>query len=123
MADDLAAFVTARLDEDEEIAKAVRPKDWDDIGWAGVGATATAHAAQHDPARVLREVAAKRAIMAVHAQLNDSIWCQTCDPGADPFGDSDAWYPCRTVRALATAWSDHPDYKAKGPGGVPTSDR
>lgn len=70
-----------------------------------------AHISRHDPARVLREVEAKRAILAVHAQLNGSIWCQTCDPGADPFGDSEAWYPCRTMRLLAAVYIDHADYQ------------
>jgi hypothetical protein len=83
--------------------------------WQGVRCPRrlTGAAPVQNPDRVLREVAAGRAILAVHAQLNDSIWCQTCDPGADPFGDSDAWYPCRTLRAVAAVWSDHADYRAE----------
>src|SRR5258708_12897907 len=82
---DLAAFLTARLDEDEVAAKAamnVYGADWNAqtgseylparvYGKGGrdrpVADTSRAypadHIARHDPARVLREVKAKRAIL------------------------------------------------------------
>ncbi|HEX3852631.1 MAG TPA: DUF6221 family protein [Polyangiaceae bacterium] len=81
--DDLIAFVTARLDEDEHTALAASPGPWhlneegdtvlavDDIAAAEAFALSgpqqratAAHIARHDPAHVLREVAAKRAIVA-----------------------------------------------------------
>ena len=58
--------------------------------------------ADHDPARVLREVAAKRAILAEHAA------------GADPCDVHDAslrTIPCDTVLHIAAVWSDHDDYR------------
>ncbi len=62
------------------------------------------HIARHDPARVLREVAAKRKILTLHSPWEDSGDCSAC-------GDvPQVCYPCETLRALAAAWSDHPDY-------------
>lgn len=52
-----------------------------------------AHIARHDPARVLREVEAKRAIVALTLNLTD--------------GDPDEF---STLRHLAAVYSDHPDY-------------
>jgi hypothetical protein len=81
--DDLAAFIAARLDEDEAEARVLGGSEWDaqhfrDGDWAirgtGMGPRAIAdawkpetarHVARHDPARVLREVAAKRAMVAM----------------------------------------------------------
>lgn len=69
------------------------------------------HIARHDPAQVLAEVAAKRAIAAEHAQGHDSIWCRRCDPaGGDAFTDGDASYPCKTLRLMAAMYAGHPDY-------------
>jgi hypothetical protein len=60
-----------------------------------------AHIARHDPARVLREVEAKRRILAEHSGNHKCGW----------------WIPgCPTVEALAAVYSDHPDYQ---PGGKP----
>jgi hypothetical protein len=61
-------------------------------------------------ARVLREVDAKRKILALHGARIGGTWCVTCDPGSDVSGDAGAWYPCLTLRALAAIWSGHPDY-------------
>lgn len=61
-------------------------------------------------ARMLREVEAKRAIMAEHkpgarfAWNEDEQACQRC-------GDLvTVQWPCRTIRAFAAVYSDHPDY-------------
>lgn len=124
MSDDLAAFMARMLDEDEAAAKAAWGVEWD---WRYVAQpfgerpsiAHTVHIARHDPARALREVEAKRAILAGHRpQLprfgNDVPRCSTClteregryqeDWSADP-------WPCLTVRATVAAWSDHPDYR------------
>lgn len=92
----------------------------------GIEVPAGEHAARHDPARVLREVAAKRALLAVHltraqrepdAPLHvkaDSAYrdpaCLGCglDPiGLDMTGDIEE---CPVLLAVASVWSDHPDY-------------
>lgn len=113
--DDLIAFVNARLDEDEAIARAtIEPRRWhrDSDGnvqdedargggnayiacgpyGRGLADADAEHIIRHDPARVLREVAAKRALVHRHA--------------AERHED------CDTLRTLATVWSDHPDYRA-----------
>jgi len=123
--DDLAAFITARLDEDEAMAKLAareggtwtqddperRPGAISSAGGQVVydeGAPdeyQAAHIARHDPARVLREVAAKRAMVADHGPSEVAPdACRRCKGGMA--------FPCRTIRHLAAAWSDHPDYRA-----------
>ena len=93
--DDLIAFVTARLDEDEATAGA---------------------------ARKLREVAFKRAILAMHTPVpfwgnnppprsqqtaeNAVAWYCDCQC---PDGVIEGEYPCDTARLTAAVWSDHPD--------------
>jgi hypothetical protein len=61
-----------------------------------------AHIARHDPARVLAECAAKRAIAGLHKV------------GADQCDEHNAMFesiPCPTIRALAAVYKDHPDYQ------------
>jgi hypothetical protein len=137
--DDLAAFIEARLDEDEAAAMAWKVPSWgeDASEWKAVGARLVrydngctegftaidvsgrpamfaeaiqvrwdtngervAHITRHDPARVLREVAAKRAILPAHGR--DNFGCQSCQ------GDQRCPIPF-----LAAIWSDHPDYRAE----------
>jgi hypothetical protein len=86
----LVEFLLARLDEDEAVARAAWTPNWPDplswfveeelvgrmdaemdiehFGSAGTKADAR-HIARHDPARVLAEVAAKRAILDKHRSL------------------------------------------------------
>lgn len=88
MTADIAAFIRARLDEDEQIARAVRrPTPWherepeegdglptgiwvDDPTDEGVvvanGSYVAGHVIRHDPVRVLRGVEAKRRILDEH---------------------------------------------------------
>ncbi|WP_405611291.1 DUF6221 family protein [Streptomyces sp. NBC_01508] len=62
------------------------------------------HIARHDPARVLRGIEAKRAIVVEHDteswaigdRLHDCQWTK---------------WPCRTLRLLAAEYADHPDYQ------------
>lgn len=74
--------------------------------------TTAAHIARHDPARVLAECAAKRAIMGGHEGRRDlyggrdAYLCEMCtETGPNAQG-----WPCETLRALAAVYSDHPDY-------------
>jgi Family of unknown function (DUF6221) len=133
VADDLVTFLRARLDEDEARSAAAAGSgtaEWrralhpDTDTCAVEDATSVAvvynegspsdaeadHIAANDPARVLRQVKAGRAILNLHRQLNESVWCATCDPGGEN-GDGAAWYPCLTLRLMATAYSNHPDYR------------
>ena len=50
-----------------------------------------AHIARHDPARVLREVNAMRAILRRYTDGDDALWV--------------------AVQELTSIWSDHPDYR------------
>jgi hypothetical protein len=71
------------------------------------------HIARHDPARVLRQVAALRAVMEIHEPVKSSLpsftapmVCGVCSPGKEEGWDA----PCPTLRHLASIWSDHEDY-------------
>lgn len=82
------------------------------VGWNVPGPWANAaHIARHDPARVLREVEAKRRILGDH-RLGDADECVICHAGAQSCGCM-GWgdFPCDTVRLLAVAYDDHPDYR------------
>ncbi len=121
-ADALVAFLTARLAEDEAAALAAGSGEWvaldggvmsvSDETWP-VASTEVerdrevrVHIARHDPSRVLREIEAKRKILAEHQTDPDVgciTTCKTCDAEF-------AFYPCRTLRLLAVVYRDHPDY-------------
>ncbi len=128
---DLTAFLTARLDEDEAAAlDAARDEcaEWrptypnpglyagtTDITdehltvIARVGTPVATHVARHDPARVLREVAAKRSLVEDHTGqccVNDT----NCGEIAGYF-DSESGDPCPVLLILAAIWGDHPDYR------------
>lgn len=77
------------------------------------------HIARHDPARVLAEVKAKRALVKLHSPMvmhgdgPGAAWydmttvCRTCEPPRQ--FPKTAW-PCLTARLLAAVYADHPDY-------------
>ncbi len=120
--DDLIVFLTARLDETEARALAAR-EDWDDESqqyeWNDLSEAVYAHARCLDPALVLREVEAKRKILAAHgpdlinrfgsARSPLCLVCLTDREGYEEQWEADPW-PCLTLRALAAVYSDHPDY-------------
>jgi hypothetical protein len=107
--DDLTAFVNARLDEDEAAAREAH------------------YEGQHDPARVLREVAAKRRLLDyafANAAVIDGEW------GGGSTEDEIRAGKCHGVGAdaamdvltlLALPYSDHPDYRLEWAQDVPTS--
>jgi Family of unknown function (DUF6221) len=131
--DDLIAFLAARLDEDEAAAKAAQaPSPWkaavhESDHWIVTDATGepliydegtpsleeAAHIARHDPARVLRDVAAKRAILAEHGPASggrDADRCRVCTAVHD--GHATRFRaPCPTLLFLAAIWSDHAAYQ------------
>jgi hypothetical protein len=123
--DDLTAFITARLDEDEAIAKAAANRHWltddniitlhpehDGDGFMSWPTRADAqHAANHDPARVLREVAAKRAVLAWYADALDAskLFKEKLGTGTHMATAAESYL--NVMRGYAAVWSDHPDYK------------
>lgn len=127
----LAEFTAARLDEDERVAKAADAGGWyrnveDDInsnegGYVacgpyngGVDDNFAAHILAWQPARVLREAAALRKILARHAPHQTASGGLACDWCSDDTDDrpqlAKVRWPCGDVRDIAAIWSDHPDY-------------
>jgi len=117
---DLTAFLAARLDEEHLLAHKfiyVDGGEWtaDELArlwWYSEPPKPRSatdpiiqHAARYNPARVLREVAAKRAILAEHQEAASGGYCELCY-----YGYGGGSWPCPTVRALASVYSDHPDY-------------
>jgi hypothetical protein len=108
-----------------------------------VDSSAAGHIARHDPARVLREVEANRWILEQHVHYRfpphpegwlpqdfeatqpafpgsdmPYVGCAVCDWNSDyEHVDANTW--CGYVRRLATAWSDHPDFREEW--ALPTS--
>jgi hypothetical protein len=77
---------------------------------------AAGHIARHDPARVLREVAAKRAILTAVDKYLDPHPGQPCTNEDNPYVDCEL-HSAATGRIspdvlplLASVWSDHADY-------------
>ena len=111
--DGLIAFIAARLDDDEAAALAAAGQYWeyrDSWVWASSFEVADVfgipdtdetgtHIARHDPARVLREVAVKRAMLAELTRWPFD-YRHDCDDPTRLF-----------ARLLGAAWSDHPDYR------------
>lgn len=135
----LTEFLLARIAEDEAAAGAARPAPWgyqsDDYGdgqlWSGDDssngiahaswehsgeqtAADLAHIARHDPARVLAECEAKRAIVQVREALDQEArrvgltdYERATDVRATRIGLDVA------IKALATVYADHPDCRAE----------
>ncbi|MFD5217476.1 DUF6221 family protein [Streptomyces tendae] len=113
---DLVQWLRAQLADDERIARAAHAPNWSTDGRRGLhygvedewitDALTTAdadHMARHDPARVLREIDAKRQVIAEHdvygRKLGERMDCQSLD------------FPCRTLRLLALPYADRPGYR------------
>lgn len=134
MSGDLTAFLNARLDEDERVARAVTPDDWGDgdesshYEWEDLPDPAFAHAKRHNPARTLREVEAMRKILGMHHPTQPhpefgftypaaAKFCGWCGPGDNWQAEQEpdhypfALWPCGHARLLAAVYSDHPDYQ------------
>lgn len=146
--DGLVAFLAGCLDEDEAAARRAasespwRVSDVNDDGsrsvrcaeapdglWHGdvaehIAGSDAAHIARHDPARVLAEAAAKRAILAEHSPHYPTTYpkpsgqpaCGVCDEGT---WDTEAVrWPCPTVRHVAAVYGGRPGYD---PAWAPTA--
>lgn len=85
---DLAAFLTARLDEDEPIARAF--EGWD----------LPSHAV--NPGRLIREVMAKRAILTEYVAARKL---------QELTGTKKDGYRDWILSQIGAAYSDHPDYR------------
>lgn len=72
-------------------------------------------------ARVLAQCAGFRAIVELHAPFeayrNQPLACATCvkvdEGGSYILTETEDVFPCQTLRALATTYADHPDYRAE----------
>ena len=118
MNDDLVAFLRARLDEDEAAARAWLPlvrltgsSSWhQELDESNLGPYSIAHARLHDPARVLREVEAGRAILAKY-ELGRRTYDPDRDdwfsPAAAMFGSDMEWL----IKTRVAIYSDHADYR------------
>ena len=117
--DDLIAFLRARLDEDGAAAEAARAvcTEWY-IACDDDSVTISAlreHVGRHSPARALREVAAKRAILDRHMPHETAFGGPACDWCSEDVDDrpqlaKERW-PCPDVRDLAAVWDGHPGYR------------
>ena len=112
----LAGFLAARLDEDEAAAKAQAQRGTVVMYTDGEPTQAEAeYFATISPARVLREVEAKRRILSEHT-MEPGLFppsCSRCyetNTAAYPEEWEPLLWPCPTVRDLAAVYSDHPGY-------------
>lgn len=130
---DLAAWLRAQLDEDEMVAAeaiqattgrwTARETDWgggtvveDDCGAMILPTTRTGgmqyqHIAAHDPARVLRAIAAKRRVIADYEDAERTL--SVAGPGTPPHdimtGATNTLR--RMLRLLAAEYADRPGYR------------
>jgi hypothetical protein len=104
-------FFTVRSLRDVHPIARVQRLDGDDGEPAAIldGAAAADHIARHDPARVLREVEAKRRIIDLHAPHRDGA-CPTCWRVA-PRSSTREDFPCPTLRLLALPYATEPGYQ------------
>ncbi|MEU5036573.1 DUF6221 family protein [Streptomyces rubiginosohelvolus] len=119
--DDLVQFLRDRLEDDEQEAAGASPGPWhadaeadevlavDDIvvaeGFALSGRqlrATTHHIARHDPARILREVEAKRELIRLAEAAHDYH---------ETFMSGFAAEMEKALRLFAVAYADHPDYR------------
>lgn len=135
---DIAEFLTARLDEDESTARAAIPGPWvatenratplvaaDLWGWTAseadygepitddVPRDTAVHIARWDPARVLAEIVAKRAIVEDYQIVLANNAIEKANDGDEvqiAARDLIAKSLLMVLRRLVTVWSAHPDY-------------
>ncbi|ACU71874.1 hypothetical protein Caci_2965 [Catenulispora acidiphila DSM 44928] len=127
---DIVAFSNARLDEREQLARGVVHAvgaDYDALMVAAGKALelgmVSLYWRNHNPARVLREVAAQRQQLAEHEhvpavrQSDNHLYdfgCRTCHNDPD-CGETLGFGWCKTVRLMAEPFDEHPDYDRYDP--------
>jgi hypothetical protein len=144
---DLVEFLRARLDEEEAITRAAADRipdprtwrrmwtethdvnDWPDPDAAAMADHLFAHIIDWSPTRVLANIAANRAVLAIHRPCHGGItepWgcehghvdeaCETGVPDVPAvcvectYDDRTVAYPCPTVLAVAQPYAGHPDF-------------
>jgi hypothetical protein len=80
--------------------------------WQVEGAANLRHIARHDPARVLREVAAKRRVLERHTAgwRGSGNPCLGCNFGPQEDEFTEDIEECPELRDMASVYADHPDY-------------
>ena len=128
-----AAVLSRNPDDEWDVQPVAWLPTFQMVGWDVPGPWANAaHIARHDPVRVLAEVDAKRRILDEHPEVTTYStdfagterievpeWaCGRCADPTDGRSGIDIgngrWheeFPCRTLRLLALAYADHPDYQ------------
>lgn len=109
---DLAAFLSARLDEDEQAVRSVLTDgtDWEVIVICQMGVTAHLPAREHierwSPARMLAEVAAKRRML-------DDLYPEVkgADEAIEGEWNSSPDNADALLEMLALPYAGHPDYR------------
>ena len=127
---DLAAFLLARVAEDEAVAREIADEmvrvasqyipgaapDPDDGGLYASEDGRNTPAVIVGPARVLAECESKRRIVELHVSTSPSddggTECDQCSfhEAYEGFNDYSEPAPCMTLRILAQPYADHPDY-------------
>jgi hypothetical protein len=107
----IVAFIEARLAEDKQRVESLLfackiPEKTPDFFACG-GPAAEAYWEHFGPARMLRDVEAKRAILAEYAAITET-------PPADDADRALHSSMRGAVAALAAVWSNHPDYRKEG---------
>ncbi|MFI8351289.1 DUF6221 family protein [Streptomyces sp. NPDC085596] len=137
--DDLVQWLGAQLDEDERIAHAASSGPWNayagpEMPWISKGELIhpvrtwermtgqpsimteawfdSRFIAEWNPARVLREIDAKRRLLDLHAPdvMGTHTSCTECGQGYE-MHDWGPAYPCTTVRLLAMPYEARPGYR------------
>lgn len=141
--DDLVQFLRDRYDEETTEARAATPGPWtvdskvhaeairaangtDVVAggrWGGEASVFEStedavHIARHDPARVLRDVEARRALMKqafIYEAKIDGEWGCCHDAEQIEAGECEETSPneITALRLLALPYSDHPDYRTE----------
>lgn len=102
---DLVAWLRERLDEDERVARSAREGFFQPETLSIFAAVSdAAHVITHDPARVLRQVAAHRRILDEYEQTVEYYATHRAAPAGELHGLLFA------VKAIASIYSDHPGY-------------
>lgn len=118
----LLEFIEARLAEDEQTARAAIAEVEQGASWLAItddvwkravfdADRIADHIARHDPARVLREVQAKLAALALHSPHHHGA-CPTCWRVTARSSTRED-FPCPTLRLLAAPYADHSDYRSE----------